>query len=723
MKLDVDVNEVVLSNVGTTGEFRIKNSAKAFKILSDGLYSNKIRAIIRELSCNAVDSHMAAGKQQVPFEVHLPTILEPWFAVRDFGTGLDGNQVVNIYTTYFESTKTDSNDFIGALGLGSKSPFSYTENFTVTAVKAGVKRIYSAFINEMGIPCVAEMQEELTEDPNGVEVKFSVTDKYDYNSFRHEAQNVFRWFKLKPIVTGVDGFEHIENKFKEENIVPGVHIKGNGRDESTAVMGNIAYPLSKISQPEKYFGGLANLLTCGLVLEFGIGELDFAASREELSYVPLTMNSIKTKLEALNAQLAVHLTQKANAITCEWARAEYLREEARSVLFKEAVVKYVRDTKFALYDPAEYYGKKTFKYLVKDLAANKMEIRGMRVHGSTCSKAGYDRDYDSTAHAYIDMVKIPCETDVVIVLNDLKTGIYARARYHFVNKEKPLKKHSIQVYCVSYDDPDMAVRQKHYDQLLKELHNPPIVIMASTLEKEVRVKNPAAIGTQGLMTLEKREEYSRGRPDYVWRPVAQEPDKKSRHYYVCLNNWEPVCQDGVTPFDITGLKANLDQCGIPELNNIVVIGVRKNRIKDIKDLKNWVWIEDKVREEMAKITTAQVEAVVAAETLDNYSTKVYTSWDAAKLAGQDSAYTKYLNKYSKIQRKPDTSVPILVELCAKFGKTFVVETIKQQIITEREALYNRYPMLKYLIHSSVTGADLAHYISLVDNQDSIPKPG
>ncbi len=505
--------------------------------------------------------------------------------------------------------------------------------------------------------------------------------------------------------------------YKEMNIVPGVHISRNDRGESTAVMGNIAYPLSKISQPEKYFGELAGLLNCSLVLEFGIGELDFAASREELSYVPLTMNSIKAKLEALNAQLAVHLAQKANAITCEWARADYLREEARSVLFKEAVVKYVRDTKFALYDPAEYYGKKTFKYLVKDLVANKMEIRGMRVHGSSCSKTGFVREYDSTAHAYNDMVSIPCETDVVIVLNDLKTGIHARARYHFVNKEKPLKKHSIQVFCVSYDDPDMTVRQQHYDKLLKELHNPPIVIMASTLEKEIRAKNPATIGTQGLMILNKRAEYSRSRPDYVWKPARQEPDNTTTYYYVCLDNWISVYQDGSTPFDVIDLKSKLDQSGIPELNNLDVIGVRKNRIKDIKPLKNWIWIEDKVREEMNKITAAQVEAIVAAETLDNHKTNVYTSWDAVKVLGPSSLYSQYLNKYAKMKRNSDTSVPILVELCAKFGKTFVVDTIKQQILGEREALYTRYPMLKYLKYSDVESGDMVHYISLVDSQN------
>ena len=221
MKLDVAVNEVVLSNVGTTGEFRIRNSAKAFAILSSGLYSNKIKAIVRELSCNAVDSHVGAGKADVPFEVHLPTYLEPWFAVRDFGLGLDSDQVVNIYTTYFESTKTDSNAFIGALGLGSKSPFSYTENFTVTAIKNGIKRIYSAFINEVGVPSIAEMSEELTDEGNGVEVKFSVTDRYDYRSFANEAHNVFYWFEHKPTNTYVEDpcVSNVLTKYRGNNVL------------------------------------------------------------------------------------------------------------------------------------------------------------------------------------------------------------------------------------------------------------------------------------------------------------------------------------------------------------------------------------------------------------------------------------------------------------------------------------------------------------------------
>src|SRR5687768_10932663 len=64
-------------------EFRIKASRKAFEILSGNLYSNKLAACVRELSTNAVDSHVMAGKPTDPIIVHLPNSLEPYFSVKD----------------------------------------------------------------------------------------------------------------------------------------------------------------------------------------------------------------------------------------------------------------------------------------------------------------------------------------------------------------------------------------------------------------------------------------------------------------------------------------------------------------------------------------------------------------------------------------------------------------------------------------------------------------
>ena len=107
MKLKTDDIPVEFSGEVAVGDFAIKTSATAFAILSSGLYSNKYEAILRELGCNAYDSHVEAGIPEKPFTVHLPTRLNPIFSVRDYGVGLDQKQVMGLYTTYFESTKNN----------------------------------------------------------------------------------------------------------------------------------------------------------------------------------------------------------------------------------------------------------------------------------------------------------------------------------------------------------------------------------------------------------------------------------------------------------------------------------------------------------------------------------------------------------------------------------------------------------------------------------------
>jgi len=710
MKLDVAVNEVTLSNVGASGEFKIRNSAKAFKILSDGLYSNKKRAIIRELSCNAVDSHVAAGKADVPFEVHLPTMLEPWFAVRDFGTGLDDSQVMNIYTTYFESTKTNSNDFIGALGLGSKSPFSYTENFTVTAVKDGMKRIYSAYINDQGVPCVTAMSAEESSESNGVEVKFSVTDKYDYDSFRHEAVEVFKWFKVLPTITGAKvTLEPV--RYTEKDIVPGVHTWGS--HGCMAVMGNIAYPLNKIPEARKHFGDLADLLECGLIIEFDIGKLDFAASREELSYVPLTLRSIKEKLTEVNNNLVSHLKAKADAITCEWKRSVYLGAESRSRLYGAAVKKYVADTKFKLFDPNNYYGHFEFSFTLDELKQKDLEIVAASCHGTGSSKINHRSKYVNGNYVY--SMNIPVSDDTIIVLNDLKTGCATRARYHYVNHHGS----HVNIYCVSHSSPDMAVRQEAYDKFLKELHSPHTVVKASTLQKKERIK---AETKQGIMQLE----YRSGRSDYTWVPVGDgfENDDTVTYNYVALSNYSPQTLEG-DHFALFELVSQLQNSGIKTLDRLPIYGVRKSVLKDIKPLTNWVWVEEKVKEEVMKVSDADIESAIALNMFDGYGETCYTNKDIAKLVGKDSKYSEFVAMHTNPKTSKVTPTGYyhaqndlagLVSLSAKYGKTVKVADIQKKVQKEKDALKARYPLLEHLKYAP--DKLVADYIKLIDKTEN-----
>src|SRR5271166_5684520 len=111
MKIDEVVGNVTLGgSYGQVKNFRIKVNEQSFKLLYRDLYPDRNLAIIRELSTNAADSHIAAGKANLPFEVHLPNSLEPYFYVKDFGTGMSPKQIDDIYIECFNSNKTESND-------------------------------------------------------------------------------------------------------------------------------------------------------------------------------------------------------------------------------------------------------------------------------------------------------------------------------------------------------------------------------------------------------------------------------------------------------------------------------------------------------------------------------------------------------------------------------------------------------------------------------------
>ena len=79
--------------------FGIKESGLShiFNVLRNQLYSDKVLAVIREYSTNAVDAHIEAGKADTPIKVPPPSQLTPEFTVIDFVRGLTDQQVSEIY--------------------------------------------------------------------------------------------------------------------------------------------------------------------------------------------------------------------------------------------------------------------------------------------------------------------------------------------------------------------------------------------------------------------------------------------------------------------------------------------------------------------------------------------------------------------------------------------------------------------------------------------------
>jgi len=714
-------HEAVLSNVGEIGEFRIRNSAKAFNILSSGLYANKIRAIIRELSCNAVDSHTAAGKQDVPFDVHLPNTIDPTFAIRDYGTGLTHEQVQSIYTTYFESTKTESNAFIGALGLGSKSPFSYTDNFTVTAIKDGKRNVYSAFINGEGVPSIVLMHSEDSTDPNGVEVKFAVDNRHDFYKFEEEARYVYTYFGLRPVVSGGDGeFRFRDVEYKDKNIIPGVHYT-TGRG-SRAVMGNIAYPID-LPNPDQ-LGDLANLLNCGLEMHFDIGELDFQASREGLSYIPQTVNAIRAKLEALNAQLAVHLAMEADVIANQWEKSYFLNDKAHDSMWGPAARKYITDNKFELLTADRHYVQTAKMEIdVKDLASRyNIEILAFQKsrHGATCYELKPVRVYDKTHTNFEQVWNFNPDKGTAFVENDTKVGAYTRAKYHWKNApdaDIPSKGHSANVYVLHRAD---KTRPMDTIGFFAELKNPPAgqCVKASDLIQKARKETGVGMGANvSILKLGQRGYggYHRER-ELVWKDAgkANSFDDSETYYYLPLKGFEVLSDtDTISIHNMRQFHDMVSDSGIPGLHGITIYGVRKSDIEFIKTQKNWVNVQGHIRAVLAKLDASIVQKC-AMKQIDISKVFRYNK-DIEKLVDSNSPYSKFLTQFKGIG---DVTVDrhSLEKLCRDYATPVDVESAVKTVTDELTAIRNRYPLLSSLRDYDINALAVAQYINLIDKE-------
>lgn len=698
-------NEAILSNVGATTDFKIKATAKSFRILADGLYSNKIRAIVRELSCNAYDSHVAAGKPDLPFDVHLPNSLESYFSIRDYGVGLSNNEVTNIFTTFFESTKTGSNDFVGALGLGSKSPFSYTDNFTVTAIKAGVKGVYTAFINEQGVPSIALMAEEQTTDPNGVEIRFAVENQYDFSSFCSEAIYVYRTFKHKPVVSGNSRFKFDDFEYETKDIITGVHV-AKSMNNSVAIMGNIGYPI-RIPDSDQTLNELGYMLRCGLVIEFAIGELDFQASREGLSYIPQTINAIKQKLELLRGELSVFVEREATAIDNLWDRAEYLIVKSKTDLWRSAVNHYISTTKFALVDASHNWVNNINISFEPGTIKNdyNIDLRGF-YHSKgekTCSSINSKVFWDAATQSYLPKWDITVSTNVHFVVTNTKVGAQERARYHWRNNNQ---KSNQRVYVLAPVDKTQPMKTQEF---FDALHNPPAsnIKLASELDEKPRKAGMAK--NVSIMRLQQRDNGGRHRrDDIVWRGAGNlnHFSTTETFYYLPIKGFESLGK-------VDNVKALHNYMNQAQIGVEAVHGVRKSDLAAVEALTNWKNLDEYIKETLENFNDDQVPGLVKSA----IDFGALYDYNVVKLVDSTSSYLKLYNEFKDVSVVNSNVQQAIRWLCQQYE----VETKRNVDITgmvnkykqEVSDMKTRYPLVPYLRYAP--DSEVAKYINMIDN--------
>lgn len=286
----VQERNVISSGAKTSSTFEISadDTAHIMTILRDTLYSDKIMAVLREYGANAVDEMNKSGQGHVPIRVHMPTLADPMLRIRDVGPGLSPDEVERIFTKYGASTKREDNVAVGMLGIGSKSGFAYSDSFSVTSWHGGMRREYVAVIDESQKGRMDLLFETPCGDETGLEIGLAVRPQ-DLKEFERRAMLLFVHYPTKPDIN-----------ITLPSLPPGKDVKAlgriydtndwNERGKWTAVMGCVPYriDLNQLGQVRRPDGTLAGVSKCatnimGLV-RFGIGELQVAASREELKY-------------------------------------------------------------------------------------------------------------------------------------------------------------------------------------------------------------------------------------------------------------------------------------------------------------------------------------------------------------------------------------------------------------------------------------------------------
>lgn len=285
-----------------------KNASWIKSILRDKIYTNKILAVLREYAANAWDANRMDGGAgaDVPIKVVLPTDLEPFLLIRDFGPGLSEEDVFTVYTEYGESTKRTTNNAVGMLGIGSKSAFAYSDQFTITSWHKGKKAIYNATLTDSDDDMM-KLGEWPSDEPSGIEIKVPVKIG-DIYRFEEEAKHLFPYFSPPPEINcnlpKRDENARTHGFIEDRNLDPDGkqgNYYGNKGGRWIAIMGCIPYKVDlgqiKEGLDEQDLWTCLNRISGGLYLD--IGDVEIAASREELEYTDHTKEVLIGKFRAL----------------------------------------------------------------------------------------------------------------------------------------------------------------------------------------------------------------------------------------------------------------------------------------------------------------------------------------------------------------------------------------------------------------------------------------
>lgn len=732
---EINVHTPVVTNIpdGDIHRFSIKQNQKMYKILSDTLYSNKPVAIIRELSCNALDSHIAAGNAE-PFHVYLPNQLDEMFKIRDFGVGLSVDQVYKIFTVYGESTKTDSNDFVGSLGLGSKSPFSYVDSFNVISVYNGKKYFYTAFKDQENYPSIMKAGEEETDEGNGVEISFPVSSR-DHSSFINAASEVLSVFPV--------GTYKIFGSRLHEISSPNVFVSGanwwynagySRHSCACVIQGNVRYPID-IGAVKNPSNAHISISSMPIEIVVPIGTLDYQPSREKLSYDDQTINNLKNVLDKVFLELREKIEEQISSATTYWGACSALKSMMEYGSKWEKIIRSIMGNNAPLYWNGENLVKE-FNIPVNILAQTGLNLyyrrRKSLVKITNISLNAINRlvrdgaplNVTASTPEEVESFNFAVDKNAKIFVTHKQTGI-VRAVTEFAES-----KHISCLYCVVDKVSQVEKTKKYFEKLTRGCPVEEIKLGSIRINKDV---------TKAFQ-LNFNQTRSRG-SDYginSWIKTSLDKIDLKNSVVLMMEGWNPVDSTGKILDNIHNEVRKIlkifDHYGQYN-NDISVIGIRKipymNLLKSGK-LNNTLTYETMINKKLSDFYTKykkQIDNDLLFVKLDESSSSIFEKFDELVKIGSipKDHWTIGVIREVGILKKSignrsyglSSTVSEIITLFEKFDVKYEDFT-KHPNVEQCEIVKRRYPMISLIDSYFVRhiGKDasqkISEYIQLVD---------
>lgn len=292
MKLAVNQEHFEALGVEESATFTILADRKSFRTLIDGIYSRKYEAIVREVATNGYDSHIAAGRPEQAIFVHCPSEVRPEFYVRDWGVGMDHAKMMQLYTQIGGSDKDDSDEFVGAFGLGSKTPFIYSDQFSITCYDGREARHYTSAIAANGVPQLLYNGSQPDNEPPGVKVGFAVEEK-DFNAFKQAIARVSIGFEPDQFDTNGQ-VQHLGEPLLQGEGWSRYRGRFTGLNTWNVRQGCVIYPIEAEQGID-----LAKDDNDTWIIDVPIGSVRIVRSREHIEYVDTTIEYLKDRMQAL----------------------------------------------------------------------------------------------------------------------------------------------------------------------------------------------------------------------------------------------------------------------------------------------------------------------------------------------------------------------------------------------------------------------------------------